>query len=191
MLNTITHNLPLTDVQIYIKQLNEYKKKFITIAKIEEGDKIGKDIKNNKYTIYKEGLLQKLWRRIYFEDRKTSFLYISNDFSDFFGYYDSIKNINYGLNPTNPISTIDKILIEIITNVIPGLYNLKKSYYNPQDKDGQKLCCKIDSIILTLIDMKDEINKKNTVCFSIPKIINLKNKKLINTQIALSTANSF
>ena len=51
-------------------------------------------------------------------------------------------------------------MIELVSKIIPGLYNLKKTYSDcDKDSDGNKLCLKIDSIIFTLIDFKTEINK--------------------------------
>ena len=44
-------------------------------------------------------------------------------------------------------------ICEFINNIIPGLYNLKKTY-----PDCKKLKCRIDSIIMTLVDFKDKVN---------------------------------
>ena len=78
---------------------------------------------------------------------------------EFFNLCDNIKSKQSVLTPNAAIKTT---LIEIINTVIPGLYNLKKSYILAQksNDDANKLCCKIDSIILTLIDTKTEINKE-------------------------------
>ena len=52
----------------------------------------------------------------------------------------------------------------IVKGIIPGLYNLKTTYNNSEKgSDGEKLSIKIDSIILTLIDFKDEINDINVI----------------------------
>ena len=45
--------------------------------------------------------------------------------------------------------------IDFINRIILGLYNLKKTY-----DDYNQLVCKIDSIILILIDFKDKISVK-------------------------------
>jgi len=51
-------------------------------------------------------------------------------------------------------------MIELVNKIIPGLYNLKKTYSDcEKESEGNKLCIKIDSIIFTLIDFKTEINK--------------------------------
>jgi hypothetical protein len=42
-------------------------------------------------------------------------------------------------------------LTKFVDNIMPGLYNLKKTY--PTEKE---LVAKIDSIIVTLIDFKDK-----------------------------------
>lgn len=180
MLSALARELPPTEIQIVNSQINEckeklnnFKQKFINIGEIEKGDKLGKDIQNDKYVIYKEGRLQMIWRWLYSEDRRTTFNHINKDFSEFFGYCDTIKNMHYGLTPSK---AIENILIEIITNVIPGLYSLKESYNNSQEQNAEKLCCKIDSIILTLIDMKNEIRCKNKIGETNPKIIKINNK---------------
>ena len=51
----------------------------------------------------------------------------------------------------------------LITGLIPGLYNLKKSYEIQTDVDGDKLRCKIDSIILTFIDLKGQLGDNRNV----------------------------
>ena len=167
----------------YIKGLQIFNERFKNIGEIEKGDKIGKNADNDKYIIYKGGKLQKLWRWLYSEDRKTTFGYFDKDFKEFFGYCDSIKNKHTGFAPTKKI---EEILMNIINNVITGLYCLKESYNNHPNDGGEKLCCKIDSIILTLIDMKQEINKKDPP--SLPQMIHI-NKK--NPSTSLMTSVSF
>lgn len=175
-------NATILQLNEYIEKLKMFNEKFKNIGEIEKGDKIGKDTDNDKYIIYKGGKLQKLWRWLYSEDRKTTFGYFDKDFKEFFGYCDSIKKKHSGFAP---IKRIEELLMNIINNVITGLYRLKESYNNNINTDGEKLCCKIDSIILTLIDMKQEINKKDPP--SLPQMIHI-NKKIPSTSLMTSVS---
>ena len=146
---------PVTE---YTNKLKSFKEKFAIFKDIEVGDKIGKTSDDNYY-IAKAGYLLSVRRWWANEDRVSTLEYLDADFLDFFNLCDNIKSNQSVLTPN---ATIKKTLIEIINIVIPGLYNLKKSYIPVQksNDDANKLCCKIDSIILTLIDTKTEINKE-------------------------------
>ena len=141
-------------IEEYTTELTKFKVMFKIFETIETGDKIGKA--EGSYIIYKGGRLQKMWRWLYSENRQTSFNHIDADFANFFKLCDKIKQNNYVYTPNN---TIKKLLLEILQSVIPGLYNLKESYNNTEEEHGKKLCCKIDSIILTLIDMRTEVKR--------------------------------
>jgi hypothetical protein len=137
------------------RQLMEYKEKFKIFHDIEKGDKLGK--KNETYYISKSGYTQLVRRWWLDENRARTWTYLDNDFNKFFTLCDTIKQNHLALTPN---ANIKKSLLEIINTVIPGLYNLKEAYKNKETDDpAKKLCCKIDSIILTLIDTKSEINK--------------------------------
>ena len=59
----------------------------------------------------------------------------------------SFNSINY--------KKLSSKIKKLINRIIPGLYNLKKTY-----SDEKKIVAKVDSIILILIDFKTEISKK-------------------------------
>ena len=61
--------------------------------------------------------------------------------------------------------------MKLINDIIPGLYNLKQTYDEETDEEGKKLKCKIDSIIYTIIDLKEEVANMNTT--SAPQEIKL------------------
>ena len=63
-------------------------------------------------------------------------------------------------------------MLTLINKIIPGLYELKKTYDSETEAEGKKLCIKVDSIIFTLIDFKTEINK--------PIIINSPNHRRLS-----------
>ena len=146
-------------IRDYTNRLNGFKTKFEKLGEIEKGDKIGRN-ENGNYYIFKGDMFsfQLVKRWWYKEDRTTSFKYIDEDFTKFFSLCDDIKQSHMALTPN---ATVKKTLVEIITEVIPGLYNLK-DIYSAADENANKLRCKIDSIILTLIDIKTEINKNTT-----------------------------
>ena len=145
-------------IEEYSEALKNYKTIFKVFEDIKKGDKIGKSGEN--YHIFPGNFIQRITRFIYSENRKTTFTYIDNDFKEFFSLCDRIKESHSALTPN---AHIKKALVEIINIVIPGLYNLKHAYENDDDDDdARKLCCKIDSIILTLIDIKNEINQKKS-----------------------------
>ena len=107
-----------------------------------------------EYCIYDNNMYQKLSRWWYNENREKTFGYLDKDFTKFVKYLDLIK---IELQSFNSIY-YNKISINIrklINKIIPGLYNLKKTY-----SDEKKIVAKVDSIILTLIDFKTEISKK-------------------------------
>jgi len=148
----------------YTKELTKYKEKFKIFVDIEKGDKLGKineGTEEEEYYISKAGYTQLIRRWVYKEDRVATFGYLDSDFNKFFSLCDDIKHKHLALTPNVGIK---KLLLEIITTVIPGLYNLKEVYkgFEETNDSAKKLCCKIDSIILTLIDTKDEINKPKT-----------------------------
>lgn len=133
------------------KKLEDFKFLFSDIPNIKGGDKIGRT--ENKYYIQSSGMFQKFHRWWNNENRKKTFKDLDNDFSKFLQFCDSIKEENY-INK-NMINNI----ISLVNKIIPGLYNLKTTYKDsPKGSDGNKLMLKIDSIILTLIDLKEEIN---------------------------------
>ena len=156
-----------SSIDEYTNKLKDYREKFKIFGDIEEGDKIGKS-KSEKETYYisKAGYTQQLRRWWWAENRSATWQYLDNDFNKFFALCDNIKQKHLALTPNAGIKIA---LLEIINIVIPGLYNLKVAYKNIiNDEPASKLCCKIDSIILTLIDTKNEINKKKPLTPTIP-----------------------
>jgi hypothetical protein len=142
--------------KIFIEKYEKYNALFSPLADIQECDKLGKC--DNKYYVQKNGYSQKLSRWWWNEDRTKTFTDIDTDFSNFFKFCDELKADKHKGWTNN--STVCNSMIELVSKIIPGLYNLKKTYSDcDKDSDGNKLCLKIDSIIFTLIDFKTEINK--------------------------------
>ena len=142
--------------KIFIEKYEKYNALFSPLADIQECDKLGKY--DNKYYVQKNGYSQKLSRWWWNEDRTKTFTDIDTDFSNFFKFCDELKADKHKGWTNN--STVCNSMIELVSKIIPGLYNLKKTYSDcEKESEGNKLCIKIDSIIFTLIDFKTEINK--------------------------------
>ena len=141
-----------------IEELDCFIDRFSILMSINVGDKIGKSDK--KYYIEETGRLQKFKRWWNGETRTKTFTYLDEDFTAFFKFcnnfknYESLQNINKNKNKTN--------LLKLINDIIPGLYNLKQTYDEETDEEGKKLKCKIDSIIYTIIDLKEELANMKT-----------------------------
>lgn len=108
----------------------------------------------NEYYIFENTSFQKLSRWWHSEDREKTFKYLDKDFTKVMKFLDIIKEKTSYFNIKNHISLLNDINL-FINKIIPGLYNLKKTYI-----EDKKMKAKIDSIILVLIDFKTEIKKK-------------------------------
>jgi hypothetical protein len=139
-----------------ISELTKFENMFSDIKNINEGDKVGKY--NDKYYIQQASLFQKFHRWWANENRTKTFNNLNDDFTQFFKLGDIIKS-----NSLFNKHTKNK-LIELVKGIIPGLYNLKTTYKKSEKgSDGEKLSIKIDSIILTLIDFKNELSTNNSI----------------------------
>lgn len=137
------------------KDIYGFIEKFKILTHVEKGDKVGRH--DDKYYIEQCGNLQKFKRWWNNENRNKTFSYLNEDFTEFFKLCSKI--------PTQKENMFDLKgdLCLLITGLIPGLYNLKKSYEIQTDVDGDKLRCKIDSIILTFIDLKGQLGNNRNV----------------------------
>ena len=122
----------------------EFKKKFEIITTIKVGDKLSK-LKDDYY-IDGVGITQRMRRWWYSQNRKKTFEDLTKDF---FSFTDFLDNILSG--PSFKKLTDEMILF--INDLMVGLYNLKTTY-----PDYNDIRCKIDSIIMTLIDFKEGVN---------------------------------
>ena len=167
MISTIASNLqnsPKPLVLTPTRLEDNFKKNKCNLAifkELQEGDKLGKEIKDDKLQYYKvshyTGIQFSRWW--YGEGRMKTIDYLENDFSDFMKFLDDLlKNLEI-----DPFCQYAKMAAEVrnfIDEIMPGLYSLKKTY-----PDCKEMIAKVDSIILTLIDFKDKtedyINQKN------------------------------
>jgi len=133
------------------KDKSEKKDKFIKLKKhleiittIKVGDKLSKV--NNIYYIDGVGVTQRARRWWYSQNRMKTFSDLTKDFMCFTDFLDNV------LSGPQFKKLINEIIL-FINDLMVGLYNLKTTY--PDYKD---IKCKIDSIIMTLIDFKESVN---------------------------------
>ena len=128
--------------------------KFEEIGNLEDGDKLARDSSGVYYRHTKGEYLVQLRRWWTSQGRSHTFNHLDEDFMKFMKYLDKVLNI---LNITydSRYRLLGKNLKDLANSLITGLYTLKNTY--PKEA---KLICKIDSIILSLIDFKRSIGEK-------------------------------
>ena len=167
ILSTMRNNI-LLQTKIKVQECREdlkyFQEKLENLKNICVGTKIGKifdDLKEPKkqeydyyirgnYCLYPLSSMQKFSRWWYGEHHEKTFSYLDNDFTLFVRFLDNLK-INYKREGKFLYSKIIKDIIEFISELVKGLYNLKQTYI-----DNNKLVSKIDSIIMILLDFKNE-----------------------------------
>lgn len=134
------------------KQYHKFNQMFNVIGSLQEGDKLARSEEHIYYIHHKNMYFLQLRRWWYNQGRNFTFNHLDEDFLKFMKYLDTIlksleKNYNYKIKEL-------ALLVQNLGNLImTGLYNLKKAY-----PGEAKLLCKIDSIILSIIDFKDALN---------------------------------
>ena len=133
---------------------DSYSTKFKEIGELEDGDKLARDNNGVYYRHTKEEYLVQLRRWWTSQGRSHTFDHLDEDFTKFMKYLDKVLNI---LNITydSRYRLLGKNLKDLANSLMTGLYTLKNTY--PKEA---KLICKIDSIILSLIDFKKSIGEK-------------------------------
>jgi hypothetical protein len=154
----VKFNIPLDFRQKELVDAQEkyrfYIDKFEEICNLEPGDKLARDT-NGVYYRHIQGTyfiqLRRWWTK---QGRHHTFNYLDEDFTEFMKYLDQIMNY---LNITfdSRYRQFAKNLRDLANSLMTGLYRLKKTY--PKEKE---LSCKIDSIIMSLIDFKNTIGEK-------------------------------
>jgi len=152
-----TQNLETFDnVEIDVENLEEdfknIQKKLDFFKTMKNGDKIMKtDCSNNQYYIVENDKYQTWKRWWYSEDRNKTISYLDNEFSNFAKYLDKVL---FNLKEYNLLKyyTLALDVSRFINDLLPGLYSLKETYVNFKEMQD-----KVDSIITTLIDYKDQV----------------------------------
>ena len=130
------------------KILQKYKAAKYTLDKIDIDDAISEytnlltDDELSNISIFYSGLATAYKKK----DRSYSYSDSLN-----FKYLDLVLTEVKNRNNNQIFNKLVKNINQFIKQIIIGLYNLKTTY-----KDCSKITCKVDSIIITLIDFKDE-----------------------------------
>jgi hypothetical protein len=172
-----------------VKHLSNYMTILGIFTELEDFDKFGKY--NDAYFITKPGILQMPTRHFYGQDRTKSCEFLKTDFQNFAGLLDNILTcLKSGCNYKEVKEFIFKIL-NFVNRIIPGLYSIKITY-----PDYTIICNRVDSIILTLIDFRNETNQiiteKNKIAIidtfsmcqsldSINRLLSVSNKQRSNS----------
>jgi len=136
------------------KTFEDFEKQLMEIGNLKEGDKLARD-NENTYFIHKknEWFLQsrRWWGN---HGRKFTFKHLDEDFTEFMKFLDKILGSLIFCLDTRYID-LAKNVRDFADTIMTGLYKLKKTY--PGEKE---LLCKIDSIILAIIDFKSSLTEK-------------------------------
>ena len=124
-------------------------------AKGAEEEAKEEEEKYDIYYIFDIGYFQKLSRWWYSENREKTKKYITEDFSEFVKYLNEIKNMYSYYSVNIYYKNLLKKIHKFINKITPGLYNLKKTY-----TDNKEIKAQVDSIILTMLDFKNETEIK-------------------------------
>ena len=158
-------NQSINDIKFETLQnkFTDYEKKLSIIEKLEEGDKLARSNDKNYFIHGKNEWFVQPRRWWTSQGRKMTFQHLDEDFSEFMKYLDEILQSLIFVYE-NRYKDLAKNIRKFVDGIITGLYNLKKTY--PEEK---KLLCKIDSIILALIDFKSGVSEKLSTVSKIPR----------------------
>lgn len=139
-----------TELKYYKNKFNYFKNKFDLIQKIKLNDKIG--ICNDIIYIDEYKWNRYIKRR--FNNQSSSKIkdYLKKEFNIFIKFLDQYLDIVKLLKTKNILTNN---LYYFISNIISGLYNLKKSY-----NENNKILPIINSIILTLYEFNENVEEK-------------------------------
>ena len=99
------------------------------------------------------GYLQSWKRWWYGENRHTTLLHLNHFFTKFIQFLDLLIKEGKNNLDLDLINLVERIC-EFVNKIIPGIHMLKKTYV-----EFVELHCKVDSIILTLLDFKTVFNE--------------------------------
>ena len=178
-----------------------FEKKFKTLTKIQEGDKlfindddsieIDRGFVISNYKIHIPGL-QKLTRFYYKQDRARTNAYIEEEINNYMKLLTTIQENLERMSANklfqNKYYSFKKIIernLSLIQNIIIGLYNLKKTYTENGVCVYRPLAFNIDSIIFTFMDFISNVKKISSNKFEggIGSGIQFNNEKFKNAPI--------
>ena len=143
---------------------DRFKERLEIFTDIKKGDKIMLDgaiteeVGHNVYYKLSPGYWQVFQRWWYGESSENTLKYLSIEFDEYTKFLDRILELtrdNYSYY------TFEKLMGEICefsNELMMGIYNIKETY-----ADNKEIVAKVDSIILVLIDFKNEIGRLKNV----------------------------
>ena len=158
------------------KKFNCIKNKLIIIKDIKINDKLGCDEDNILYIDkYQWG---QYFRRVWYnQSRKKTEQFLHQAFIEMIQFLDKYL-VFLDVTPKFIVKILDPRykdltdeICKFINDIIVGLYNLKKTY-----PDYKELKCRVDSIIMTLVDFKDKSQSHLTLAIYSP--INIRERAL-------------
>lgn len=144
----------IVDIEKLENEFNFIQEKLNFFKKMKKGDKIMKttDASNNSvYYIIEDNDWQRTKRWWYAEDRNKTIAYLDIEFKYFAKYLDEVL---FNMKEFNLLKyyTLALDISKYINDILPGLYSLKETYTEFDTMEN-----KVDSIITTLIDYKDQV----------------------------------
>ncbi len=131
-----------------------YTTNFKQISNLKEGDKLARDNSGVYYIHTSQAYFVQLRRWWSNQGRAYTFIHLDEDFTKFMKYLDTVLNM-LSISFDTRCRKLANNLKDLANSLMAGLYTLKKTY-----PDEKKLVCKIDSIILSLIDFKEKVGEK-------------------------------
>ena len=142
------------EVETLEQSFEKTKTKLDVFKNMKNGDKLMKftDCSNN-ISYYSVGSddWQRTKRWWAGEDRTKTIAYLDEEFKNFTHFLD---NVLFNMKEHNLLKyfTLALEVSRFINDILPGLYSLKETYENYEE-----MTLKVDSIITTLIDYKDQV----------------------------------
>ena len=134
---------------------------FDEICQLKKGDKLARDSSGVYYRHVSGEYFIQLRRWWTNQGREHTFIHLDEDFTTFMKYLDKVLNL-LSITYDERYRELGRNLKDLANSLMTGLYTLKSTY--PEEK---KLICKIDSIILSLIDFKNSVGEKLTMSFPV------------------------
>mgnify|MGYP003652055341 FL=1 len=148
-----------SSIQTIKKNYLNMKNKLQIINSLKSNDKLGCDVSNNYYIdAYRWG--QFISRRWFNQSREKTSIDLKRDFEvlmkifDKYLEYINMKDKGLLIALLDGQQKLTKDMLDFVTNIVKGLYNLKQSYPGKSE-----IKCRIDSIIITLCDFKDKLEE--------------------------------
>ena len=135
-------------------EFEELKAELKIFETLKVGDKISRDGATNILYIDPPSTFQMLWRWWNSENRLKTVGHLDNYFKKFMKFLDKILGVIRMRGFNIQIKILTKKISEFINLIIVGLNNLKFTYPTTPE-----IHAKLGSIILTLIDFKEEIQR--------------------------------